>query len=139
MRHLRRSAAAQGTSIEIEPRGGSMLSDGPARRYRHCRQPRGIIRGVTRDMPSGPRSPMEEPNMHTTRRDFVKAGLVTGIGASIGFPAYLRHAWAADPIKIGLPAALSGGNAQYGVQAKRACELFAKDIKAKGGVLGRPV
>ncbi len=77
--------------------------------------------------------------MNTTRRDFVKASLVTGIGASIGFPAYLRHAWAADPIKIGLPAALSGGNAQYGIQAKRASELFAKDIKAKGGILGRPV
>jgi len=77
--------------------------------------------------------------MNTTRRDFVKAGLVTGIGATLGFPVYLRHAWAAEPIKIGLPAALSGGNAQYGVQAKRACELFAKDIKAKGGILGRPV
>src|SRR5262249_42556553 len=77
--------------------------------------------------------------MNTTRRDFVKAGLVTGMGATLGFPAYLRHAWAAEPIKIGLPAALSGSNAQYGVQAKRACELFAKDIKAKGGILGRPV
>ena len=77
--------------------------------------------------------------MNTTRRDFVKAGLVTGIGATLSFPAYLRQAWAAEPIKIGLPAALSGGNAQYGVQAKRACELFAKDIKAKGGILGRPV
>ncbi len=52
--------------------------------------------------------------MNTTRREFVKAGLVTGIGMGLGFPAYLRHAWAADPIKIGLPAALSGGNAQYG-------------------------
>ena len=77
--------------------------------------------------------------MKTTRRDFVKAGLVTGVGTSLGVPAYLRRAWAADPIKIGLPAALSGGNAQYGVQAKRACELFAKEMKAKGGILGRPV
>ena len=76
--------------------------------------------------------------MNTTRRDFVKAGLVTGIGASLGFPAYLRHAWAADPIKIGMPAALSGAYAQYGIQAKRAAELFSKDIKGKG-ILGRPV
>src|SRR6266849_2616623 len=77
--------------------------------------------------------------MKTTRREFVTAGVVSSVGLSLGFPAYLRRAWAAEPIKIGLPAALSGGNAQYGVQAKRACELFAKEMKAKGGVLGRPV
>src|SRR5262250_3349923 len=77
--------------------------------------------------------------MATTRRQFVQAGLVTGIGATLGFPVYLRHAWAAEPIKIGLPAALSGGYAQYGVQAKRACELYAKEVKARGGILGRPL
>ena len=42
------------------------------------------------------------------------------------------------PIKIGMPAALSGAYAQYGIQARRAAELFSKDIKAKG-MLGRPV
>jgi branched-chain amino acid transport system substrate-binding protein len=77
--------------------------------------------------------------MITTRRELLRAGLGTGIGMSLGFPAYLRRAWAADAIKIGIPAALSGGNAQYGIQAKRASELFAKDITAKGGILGRPV
>ena len=77
--------------------------------------------------------------MKTTRREFVTAGLVSAVGLSLGFPAHLRRASAAEPIKIGLPAALSGGNAQYGVQAKRACELFAKEMKAKGGVLGRPI
>jgi len=49
----------------------------------------------------------------------VRAGLVTGIGIGLGFPAHARRAFAAEPIKIGLPAALSGGNAQYGIQAKR--------------------
>jgi branched-chain amino acid transport system substrate-binding protein len=62
----------------------------------------------------------------------------SGIGAGLGVPAFLRHATAATPIKIGLPTVLSGGNAQYGIQAKRAAELFAKDIAAKG-ILGRPV
>jgi branched-chain amino acid transport system substrate-binding protein len=51
----------------------------------------------------------------------------------------LRRAWAQNPIKIGIPTVLSGGAAQYGIQAKRAAELFAKDLKAKGGILGRPV
>src|SRR6202158_6395072 len=38
-----------------------------------------------------------------------------------------------------MPAALACSYAQYGIQPKRAAELFTKDIAAKGGVLGRPV
>jgi branched-chain amino acid transport system substrate-binding protein len=77
--------------------------------------------------------------MTTTRRDFTKTALVGGVGLTLGFPAYLRRAWATEPIKIGLPTVLSGGNAQYGTQAKRACELFGKEMNEKGGVLGRPI
>lgn len=74
------------------------------------------------------------------RRDFLKVAAAGGVGVSVGVgvPAYLRHAWAQNPIKIGLPTVLSGGAAQYGIQAKRACELFARDVKGKG-ILGRPV
>ncbi len=77
--------------------------------------------------------------MRLTRRDFTKTALVTGAGLTLGFPSVLRRAYAADPIKIGVPTVLSGSNAQYGLQAKRACEMYARDIKAKGGILGRPV
>ena len=43
--------------------------------------------------------------MTTTRRNFVKAGLVTAVGLSLDLPAYLRRAWAAEPLKLtGLPA-----------------------------------
>src|SRR5213595_3798065 len=70
------------------------------------------------------------------RRDFLK--VAGGAAAGVSAPIYLRTAWAQGPIKIGMPAALSGGNAQYGIQARRAAELFSKDIKAKG-ILGRPV
>ncbi len=72
------------------------------------------------------------------RRDFLKTAVAGGVGASLS-GAYLQPAWAQNPIKIGLPTVLSGGNAQYGIQAKRACELFGKEINAKGGILGRPV
>src|SRR5882762_256271 len=72
------------------------------------------------------------------RRDFLKVAVAGGAGASLGGRIYPRAAWAQGPIKIGMPAALSGAYAQYGIQAKRAADLFAKDIKAKG-VLGRPV
>jgi branched-chain amino acid transport system substrate-binding protein len=71
------------------------------------------------------------------RREFLTTAVMGGAVAA-GAPVFLRRAYAQNPIKIGLPAALSGGNAQYGIQAKRGSELFAKDIKAKG-ILGRPV
>ena len=73
------------------------------------------------------------------RRDFVKTTVVGGAATLVGGPYVLRRAYAQNPIKIGLPTVLSGGNAQYGIQAKRACELFGKEINAKGGVLGRPL
>ena len=77
--------------------------------------------------------------MQTGRRDFLKIGVVGGVGAALAMPAFARRAYAKEPIKIGLPTVLSGGNAQYGIQARRACELFGKEINAKGGVLGRPL
>jgi branched-chain amino acid transport system substrate-binding protein len=70
------------------------------------------------------------------RREFLKLSVAGTVGTGLlGAP---RRLWAAEPIKIGMPAALSGGYAQYGIQAKRAADLFAKDIKGKG-ILGRPV
>jgi len=70
------------------------------------------------------------------RRNFLKVSTVGAVGTSM--LAVPRGTWAQGPIKIGMPAALSGSNAQYGIQAKRAAELFARDVKAKG-ILGRPV
>ena len=76
--------------------------------------------------------------MQTGRRDFLKVAVI-GAASALAIPAVARRAYAKEPIKIGLPTVLSGGNAQYGIQAKRACELFGKEINAKGGVLGRPI
>ena len=70
------------------------------------------------------------------RREFLKMSAAGAVGTSL--LAVPRGTWAQGPIKIGMPAALSGSNAQYGIQAKRAAELFARDVKAKG-ILGRPV
>src|SRR5207237_3281208 len=87
------------------------------------------------------RSSSEPPNQtwrsSMRRRDFITTAVI-GSAAAVSAPAFLRRAYAQNPIKIGLPAALSGSNAQYGIQARRAAELFAKDIKSKG-VLGRPL
>src|SRR5258706_12110752 len=79
---------------------------------------------------------MEGPAMR--RREFLATATISGAALAVGAPVFLRRAYAQNPIKNGLPAALSVSNAQYGIQAKRACELFAKDTKGKG-ILGRPV
>ncbi|MGH7112077.1 MAG: ABC transporter substrate-binding protein [Stellaceae bacterium] len=46
-------------------------------------------------------------------------------------------AFAAGPIKIGFPIPLSGDTAVYGVPVLQGAQLAAKEINAKGGVLGR--
>src|SRR5437763_14983654 len=66
------------------------------------------------------------------RRDFLKMSVAGAAGTSLlAAPRYVR---AAEAIKIGMPAALSGSYAQYGIQAKRAADLFSKDVKAKGSL-----
>ena len=50
-----------------------------------------------------------------------------------------RLAWAADPIKIGFSIPQSGGLAALGRQALLTMEIWANDVNAKGGMLGRPV
>jgi urea transport system substrate-binding protein len=46
-------------------------------------------------------------------------------------------AWAADPIKIGVPVGLSGANSVVAPSVVQAAELAVEEINAKGGVLGR--
>src|SRR5579863_5143907 len=71
--------------------------------------------------------------------------------------SFWRHAWtisallvagalvlpslakAADPIKVGLSVALTGGVAPAGKQVLAALQIWRDDVNAKGGLLGRPV
>ncbi|KAA1177158.1 ABC transporter substrate-binding protein [Rhizobium tropici] len=48
-------------------------------------------------------------------------------------------AFAADPIKIGVPVGLSGANSVIAPSVVQAAELAVEEINAKGGVLGRPL
>jgi branched-chain amino acid transport system substrate-binding protein len=76
-------------------------------------------------------------NNKPNRRNVLRgAGL---LAATVAAPLPLRTAWAADPIKIGIPCALSGPFAHLGLQTKRAAEIYVKEINAKGGVIGRPI
>ena len=56
------------------------------------------------------------------------------LGSLVGAPAQ-----AADPVKVGLSLALTGGVAANGKQILMALEFWRDDVNAKGGLLGRPV
>ena len=46
---------------------------------------------------------------------------------------------AAEPIRVGLSVALTGGVAPIGKQVLAALQIWRDDVNAKGGLLGRPV
>ena len=59
--------------------------------------------------------------------------------AVASFAFFATNVAAKDPIKIGFSMALTGGLAGGGKQALVSMEMWADDINAKGGILGRPV
>src|ERR1700736_2397971 len=59
--------------------------------------------------------------------------------ASLAFAAAIAPAFAADPIKIGVPVGLSGANSVVAPSVVQSAELAIEEINAKGGVLGRPL
>src|SRR3954451_21525502 len=64
-------------------------------------------------------------------------GRWTGMFAGVAVAAFmLGAAQAADPIKIGHVAALSGGSAQSGEAITRGLAVAIDEINAKGGLLG---
>jgi branched-chain amino acid transport system substrate-binding protein len=63
------------------------------------------------------------------------AGLVVAVWALAASAAAL----AAEPIKIGFGMALTGGLAGNGTAALLAIQIWAEEVNAKGGLLGRPV
>ena len=61
------------------------------------------------------------------------------LGAALATPVVFRHALGGEPIKIGMPCALTGPAGEVGAQMKRGAEYWAKTVNAKGGLLGRPI
>src|SRR5713101_6473886 len=44
-----------------------------------------------------------------------------------------------DPIRVGFPIVTSGAGAQFGVPVLKGAQMFAEEVNAAGGVLGRKV
>ena len=68
--------------------------------------------------------------MPVSRRTLLQTAAIAGFAGT---------AAAADPIKIGIPVALTGPLGGIGTQMRRGCDFWAKQVNAKGGILGRPV
>jgi branched-chain amino acid transport system substrate-binding protein len=68
--------------------------------------------------------------MSISRRTILQTAAILGLA---------RRSTAADTIKIGIPVALTGPLGGIGTQMRRACDFWAKQVNAKGGLLGRPV
>ncbi len=73
-----------------------------------------------------------------TRRRALRTAL-GGTAAALALPAISRTSFAAEPIRIGMPAALTGPLGEVGQQMKRGAEFFAAQQNAKGGLLGRKI
>ncbi|MCO6415313.1 amino acid ABC transporter substrate-binding protein [Siccirubricoccus sp. KC 17139] len=77
---------------------------------------------------------------HLTRRQFGRLSLaaaIAGAGQVAGvFPALAQSA---NPIRIGFAMALSGGLAGNGRATLLAYQIWAQEVNARGGILGRPV
>ena len=75
-------------------------------------------------------------------RHFLATWLSTGLAISTALCLVVPSAVSAqnaEPILIGVSAAFTGGSAAMGLSARQGIEIAAKEINAKGGVLGRPL
>ena len=61
------------------------------------------------------------------------------LGSTLAAPVVLRHALGEEPIKIGMPCALTGPAGEVGAQMRRGAEYWAKTVNARGGLLGRQI
>jgi branched-chain amino acid transport system substrate-binding protein len=61
------------------------------------------------------------------------------LGATLASPFVARHALGDEPIKIGMPCALTGPAGEIGAQMRRGAEFWAKSVNTQGGLLGRQV
>ena len=73
------------------------------------------------------------------RRTTFRLAAVLGCASTLMFLSGPVAAQSKAPIKIGVPTALSGPYAQIGGEVKRSVDFAAKEVNAKGGILGRMV
>jgi len=75
----------------------------------------------------------------TETSGFTRRTLLGSATVALAAPAVLRQARGETPIRIGMPVALTGPAGEIGEQMKRGAELWAKQLNATGGLIGRQI
>lgn len=81
-------------------------------------------------------------NTNISRRNFVKAGAVAGMGlglAACGGNSGSSNGSSSDTIKIGLMGPYTGDVAQYGLACRYGAELYVKQVNSNGGINGKQI
>ena len=81
---------------------------------------------------SGTQKNQGKPTMPAT---LTRRGVIAALGAATTIP----RARAAEPIRIGFAESLTGGLAVVGKSGILAMQIWADEVNARGGLLGRPV
>jgi branched-chain amino acid transport system substrate-binding protein len=68
---------------------------------------------------------------------FSRRAVLRATTVGLALPAVLRGARGEEPIRIGMPVALTGPAGEIGAQMRRGAEFWAKWQNAQGGLLGR--
>jgi branched-chain amino acid transport system substrate-binding protein len=72
-------------------------------------------------------------------RSWARRMVLVCLGAALWTAATTLDARAADPVRIGFSVSLTGGLASSGKAHLLSKQIWAEEINAKGGLLGRPV
>jgi hypothetical protein len=72
-------------------------------------------------------------------RSWARRTALVGLGAALWTGAAMLNARAADPVKIGFSVSLTGGLASSGKAHLLSKQIWAEEVNAKSGLLGRPV
>ncbi|MBV9251063.1 MAG: ABC transporter substrate-binding protein [Acetobacteraceae bacterium] len=75
----------------------------------------------------------------TTSIGVSRRALVGAAAGALAAPTILRLARGEQPIRIGMPCALTGPGGEIGEQMRTGAVFWAKQQNAKGGLLGRPI
>jgi branched-chain amino acid transport system substrate-binding protein len=78
-------------------------------------------------------------NDHLTRRGVAGLGAALLVAASLTAATAPAEAQSGEPLKIGFSMALTGPLAPNGKQALLGAEIWAEEVNAKGGLIGRKV
>src|SRR5439155_99030 len=129
--HVGARAAGDAVPARVAARGGAAVEDPPPGA--------GVSALALDDVPGEPPRVIYVATEEPMNRPRALIGIVVATLVLIAAVGLIPVARAADPIRIGLGMALTGGLSANGKPALLAMQIWKDEINKKGGLLGRPV